>query len=503
MGQTLRTPEPGRPRWRSWFERVRAGELRTGLQDAAPVAVAGLLVNGASVVVVVVVARLVTSREYGAIAQLLGLFFILSMPGSAVVVGVVRRVTAWRSQGRLALVPAWAHRVHRLLVIAIVVELVVVVATQHWLARLIGLPSDQGILAILMAGGLWILLCVDRGLLQSDRAYRPLASNLLLEGVVRTAGIVVLVAAGLGVSGYALGVLVGEILAVTHARWLVRRRTAIGAATPEDAGSATPDEAPPDGGRRQLVIDVSVAFTALGLLAVLQNIDVIVLGRYNHVDEGSYAAISVAAKALVFGALALGAYLLPEATIRWHAGGHAVRQLGVTLLLLAVPAGGLLGAALVDPRGFLALFFSPRLTVAAPAFATLVGAMIFLGVSVLLTNYLIGVGTRWVVAVLGLGAVVAAGAMVVAHGSLVGTARADLAVQSAVCLALAITFVIVHHRRHGARWKAQFGTVLPGWAWRGPWTPVGAGTEPPVGSVPAATLSLGEGGARTSRDEHR
>ena len=84
---------------------------------------------------------------------------------------------------------------------------------------------------------------------------------------------------------------------------------------------------------------MGAAFCGLAFLGFLQNVDVIVLGRLNHANVGPYAAISVASKAMVFGAIALGAYLLPEATIRWNEGGHAVRQFGVTLIFLAVPAG--------------------------------------------------------------------------------------------------------------------------------------------------------------------
>jgi O-antigen/teichoic acid export membrane protein len=93
-----------------------------------------------------------------------------------------------------------------------------------------------------------------------------------------------------------------------------------------------------------------------------------------------------------FGALALGAYLLPEATIRWNEGVHAVRQLVVTLTFLAVPALVLLGIAVFIPSSFLSLVFTAKLSSAAPAFAYLVVAMIFLCISVLLTNYLFGVG---------------------------------------------------------------------------------------------------------------
>ncbi len=504
---------PDRPRVHRAGRARRASELRAGLTDAGPVAIAGLLVNGASAVVVVVVARLVSPREYGAVNQLLGLFFVLSMPGSAVLVGVVRRVTAWRTSGQLHLVARWARRVHRLVGGLVVVEAVVVAVTQTWIARQLGLPSDAGVLTVLVAGGLWIVLCVDRGLLLSERAYLPLSGNLILEGVARTAGILVLVSAGFGVAGYGIGVLVGEVAAVAHARWLVRRRDALAAGGAEQPAGppdgTAPDGTAPDGagappavtpaGRRQLLGDVAAAFAALGLLALLQNADVIVVGRYDRVAAGPYAAVSVASKALVFAALALGSYLLPEATIRWQAGGHAVRQLGVALALAELPAVALVCLAALVPRFLLRLVFSARLTAAAPAFATLAAAMALLCVSVLLTNYLIGTGTRWVVGVLAGGALAIVGAVVAARGHPLGTARADLVVQAAVALALGVCFVVVHHRRHGERWRARFGTAYP-------WSPgllvrTALGRSGPARCrTGAATLAVGRSEPAT-RDE--
>ena len=73
-----------------------------------------MVVNAAAALVVIAVARLVSSRSYGEIAQLLGLFFILSMPGSAVLVGVVRRVTGLQTTGQAHLVRGWVARVHRI-----------------------------------------------------------------------------------------------------------------------------------------------------------------------------------------------------------------------------------------------------------------------------------------------------------------------------------------------------------------------------------------------------
>jgi O-antigen/teichoic acid export membrane protein len=436
--------------------------LKAGLVQAGPVAIAGLVVNGAAALVVIAIARLVSSRSYGEIAQLLGLFFILSMPGSAVLVGVVRRVTGLQAAGQSHLVRGWVARVHRFGIIGLGIELVLVLALQGWIARWLGLPNGQGVVLILMAAGIWILLSVDRGLLQAHRSYRPLAGNLLVEGGIRTAFVLVLVAGGFGVAGYALGVFISEVAATTHAHWLARRAWADPATAPvvRDAGGDRPvTDRPPEEllARRKLLADVSAAFVGLALLGLLQNIDVILLGRLDHANVGPYAAISVASKGLVFGALALGAYLLPEATIRWNEGGHAIRQLGVTLLFLAVPAAVLLGIAVVVPRQFLTLVFSARLATAASAFAPLVLAMMCLSFTVLVTNYLFGTGSRWIVLLLAAGSGLAAVLVTVADGRPLATAWADLIVQALLALGMGVAFLGIHIRHRGQHWSKRFG----------------------------------------------
>jgi O-antigen/teichoic acid export membrane protein len=439
-----------------------AESFRTGITQASPVAIAGLVVNAASAVVVVLVAHLVTARSYGAIAQLLGLFFVLSMPGSAVLVGVVRRVTALQRIGQGDRVHKWVANAHRIVLVVLALEVVVVWLVQGWIAHQLSLPNDQGVLPILAAAGIWILLSVDRGLLQAHRDYRSLAVNLLMEGAVKAVCVIGFVAIGLGVSGYALGILASEVAATVHARWLASRawpvnpvnRVNPSAGASGGAPTVNANGAPGSGEvvRRVLIADVSAAFVGLALLGLLQNVDVILIGRLDHHNAGAYAAISVASKALVFGALALGAYLLPEATIRWNEGGHAVRQLVVTLMFLAVPALVLLAIALFIPKWFLALIFTTKLSSAAPAFAYLVVAMIFLCISVLLTNYLFGVGRRWIVLLLLAGSIAGIASVAGAHGQPVATARADLFVQAGLAAAMVGAFVIIHHREHGYRW---------------------------------------------------
>lgn len=436
--------------------------VKAGLLAAGPVAIAGIAVNLSAALVVVVVAHLMTSRSYGEVAQLLGLFFILSMPGSAVLVGVVRRVTGLTTSGQGHLVRNWVARVHRICLVAIGVELVLVLALQGVIARWLGLPNGQGVVLILMAAGIWILLSVDRGLLQAHRSYRPLAANLLVEGGIRTVLVLVLVAGGMGVVGYALGIFLTELAATAHAHWLANRAWAGSVTTPVIHGGVSgqpPAARPPEEllARRRLLADVSAAFVGLALLGLLQNIDVILLGRLNHAQVGPYAAISVASKGLVFGALALGAYLLPEATIRWNEGGHAVRQLGVTLLFLAVPSIVLLAIAVFVPRQFLTLVFSARLATAANAFAPLVLAMMCLSFTVLTTNYLFGTGSRWIVLLLAGGSGLAVVLVTMADGHPSATAWADLIVQALLAFGMGVAFLAIHIRHRGQHWSKRFG----------------------------------------------
>ncbi|HEX3946947.1 MAG TPA: oligosaccharide flippase family protein [Acidimicrobiales bacterium] len=435
---------------------VEGDSFRAGLLQAGPLAVAGLAANGANVVVTVLLARLLTTRGYGTLNVLTGLFLIVSMPGSAVIVAVVRRVTGGASAH---LVQRWARRMHRRAVVGVVAFAVVVVAAGPWLTRLLNQHDVVGVDTILVAGAVWILLCLDRGLLQAHRSYRALSANLLVEGGVRTAAMLTLVAVGLGPSGAAAGVLIAEVVTAVHARMMADRvwtaegrREHVTTRRRADrrwrsAFRPDPDLVAPPEEHRRLVVDLVTALVALAMTALLQNIDVIVLGREAPAESGSYAAVSVASKALVFGAVVLGGYLLPEAAIRWREGGHALRQLAVTLLLLGIPTVLLLTVALAAPHLLLSVVFSSRYLGAESAFLPLVLAMICLSITVILTMYLLAVGRRWITGLLVLGAIVATAAVAQGHGVPRTTALADLAVQAGLAVATMIGFALVHHRR--------------------------------------------------------
>ncbi len=309
---------------------ARAPSFVSGIFQAGPLAVGGLVANGLNIVATVLIARLLTPRQYGGVAQLLGLFFVLSMPGSALLVGVVRRIAAGTAQGRQDQVHRWTTRLARRCLVGLAVWVVFSVAIEEPLASALRLPSSGGVAAVLIAGGVWLLLCIDRAVLQGHRRYSGLGLNLIVEIGIRTVFVLSFAAAGFGIAGYGIGLLLGEIVATVHARLLSGRAWNYPAAP-----SLAPDLVAKD---RTLTIDLSVAFVGFVLLGILQNADIILVGRLDPSSAGPYAAISVASKSLVFGAILLGSYVLPEAALRWHQGQHALRQLAVTLLFLLVPS---------------------------------------------------------------------------------------------------------------------------------------------------------------------
>jgi O-antigen/teichoic acid export membrane protein len=407
------------------------GHTRAAVRGAGPLALAGVLANGANVLVTLVIARELSTRNYGAYNQLFALFFVLSMPGSALVVGVVRRVTQWQRHGEEHLVHAWAARIRRFALLTVLAVLLIGLLVRSPLARELSLPGPGGVTEVLTAGAAWCLLCMDRGLLQAARLYSPLGINLLTEGLLRATLTVAFVVAGAGPAGAMAALLVGIFAADLHARWMLHRHRAAPLVADEPAAMV-----PPAVGVTgpSLAADVVTALAALGLVGLLQNLDVIVLGREAPGHSGAYAAVSIASKALVFAALVLANFLLPEAASRRQLGQHALHQLGGTLALLAVPAGALILLGAVAPHQILGLAFGERLTEAAGALLPLALAMTCLGATVLFTHYLLAVGQRFIVVALALATAAAIPLLILANGSAAPTAEADLGVQAALAV---------------------------------------------------------------------
>ncbi|HLK46098.1 MAG TPA: hypothetical protein VKT18_08910 [Acidimicrobiales bacterium] len=401
---------------------------RDSVRDALAVAVAGLVANGLNLIVTIVLARVLPSANanaaYGSFTQMVGLFIVVSLPGSAVAIAVVRRSSWWLARAGHVELEAW-RRAARVRAVRLLCAFAVVAAVASpFIADALGHRSWVAVLVTSLAAGTWVALAVDRAFLQSCRRYVPLAGNFLLEGLTKTVAVLV-GAAALHVTGAVAGILFAELVTWAHAS------RAAAKAVP-DLTSSAPGTPP----RGELGGDLAASVAAFAMLALLQYADVFLVGRLNSAGVNRYAAIAVVAKTLVYVAVVLSYYLLPEASHGHRTGGRARRQLAVVLALYAVPCAILLGAAKLDPHGLLSLVYPTRFLGASGSLAVLVGAMALLGLSFLLSTYLLARGVRVVAVWLAANTVFAFYWISRAHGITHHTAARDLEAQLLVSIPL-------------------------------------------------------------------
>jgi len=157
---------------------------------------------------------------------------------------------------------------------------------------------------------------------------------------------------------------------------------------------------------RELLRGAGAPVAALTLLFVLQEVHVIVVKHEVDGDTaGAYAVAAVAAKAIVWVAVGLGMYLLPETARRWRGGEDPRPILLRTLALIAVAAVPmvLIYASVGEP--LLRAVFGDDLTAASDALPWLGLAMALLACVYLSVQFLLAMHRRRFIAVLAVAAV--------------------------------------------------------------------------------------------------
>jgi O-antigen/teichoic acid export membrane protein len=243
--------------------------------------------------------------------------------------------------------------------------------------------------------------------------------SIVAEGLLRLVCGLVLVAAGLDVTGALLGTPLAFALI---ALWLERElHRSIG---PVGEGHG------PLRTLRSLIDDGWVPIVGLVLLASLQNIDVIVAKHKLAGDAaGSYAAAAVAGKAIVWVAIGIGLHLLPEATRRAAAGLDPRPVLVRALAILAIVAAPALLIFATVPELLLRVAFGGDLTDASGALLLLGAAMTLLAVAYLTVQYMVALGATHFLWVLGVVAVAEPFLLTTAGKSIVGFAAIVFGVQ--------------------------------------------------------------------------
>ncbi len=412
--------------------RERLAELsRSDTGRAAGLGVAMIVANVLALGFTVVFARILGASGYGDLAVLLSSFIIMMVPGSALQIAAAREVSHDIAEGRPnagASVRRWLER----LAIGTVLVALVAIPLRSLIAALINIDQDWAAAAIPVTAMLWVIVSVLRGVLQGLQQYRTVALSIVGEASSRIVFALILVAVGLDVTGAFLGSAF-SLIAVALVLLVVLRRRLEGI----DPGAAT------DLRLRELLAGAWVPVLGLTLLLALQELHVIIV-KHQAVDDdaaGSYAVAAVAGKAIIWIAIGLGMYLLPEASRRAKTGEDArpilLRTLGL-IAALAVPAVAIYAVA---GEPLLRVVFGEDLTEASDALPLLGLAMSLLACSYLSVQYLLAMGKASFLFVLAVGVIAEVLVLLSIGDDLTAIALALLVIQAA-CAAVIVTMAM-------------------------------------------------------------
>ncbi|HUB03833.1 MAG TPA: hypothetical protein VMA76_02135 [Solirubrobacteraceae bacterium] len=368
---------------------------RLGGSDTAKAAgLAGAMVanNVIALGSVIVFSRLLD--DYGSLAALVSYFLILAVVGYAMQLATAREAVLGHlgvGAGLAATIRNWM----KWLLVFTAVMTVLSVLFRHPIAEAVGVKEQWGAALGIPAGCFYLMLCILRGFLQGLGDYRAVGISLVGEQAARLVIGGVLAAVGLGVTGAYIGTPLSFVAMMAYCAVPLRRRL----------GVAEPGR-PPAVPLWDHVRNAWTAIAALGIIAVLQNIDIIAAKhRFTSSLASSYSATAVAAKVLIWVAMGAGFYLVPEVSRRRAAGEDGRPVLGKALAIVAVAAiPCLLIYAFGSTPLIRAAFGSKRLG-AVDALFILGVAFTVLAATYLAVQYMLALKRTWFLLPLGLVAV--------------------------------------------------------------------------------------------------
>jgi O-antigen/teichoic acid export membrane protein len=399
---------------------------RADTARAGGMAAATMGQNVIALIFTVAFAHLLGHGGYGSLSALIAAFLIVSLPGTALQVAAARATALGRLGHGPELAGTVASWVRELVLAAVVLAVLAGLARQQ-LADVIGVKQTWAAAVTLPTACIWLALSLERGVLQGIGAYVPVGLSLLLEAGGRLVFGVSITLAGGGVTGAFLGTPLSQLAAAGVLGYVLVRRL------------GRPAQAHPAWGLRSLVSRSWAPLIGITLLAILQNVDVIVVKHRASGDTvDSYAAAAVAAKAIVWLAIGVALYLVPEAARRAHRGEDARPLLARSAILILLAAVPMVGVYAVGGHLLLSTVFGARLTRSAAALPWLGLAFSLFAVSYLIVQFMLALGHARFLALLALGALADPIAVLLVPNRLVDIARALVVVQLGLLIGLAL-----------------------------------------------------------------
>jgi len=381
-------------------------------------------------------ARLMSTLEYGELSSIVATLNIATIPMFGISMAVTRAVAAARVDAPEQLGDLVGPYALRIALITVLIGAGLLVLSP-WLTEFLQLSSFAPLVYLAVLVALTNVVGTGRAVLLGLHDFASLAVNQIAESLLRLVAGMALAASGLiamaGLGGYSVGL----VVALFHVAWRVPSPALIRLIAPWSEAATGARAAPGESSER----DISwPAIVLTGTFIVLLNIDLVVVKHYLSPDEaGQYAAISTLAKGLFLITNAFDIVLFPTAAAAARlADGNELAHLRRAILSVGAIVVPILAVYWLIGGPLVNLLFGPRYVGVAFLLGPYGVAITLLGLSTLLARYRLAIGRTIPSAAL-VGAVFAAAAAFLVFHDTLAQVVAVLMVTAAGTLALGIS----------------------------------------------------------------
>jgi O-antigen/teichoic acid export membrane protein len=366
---------------------------------------------------------------YGDVASLIALYSVFTAPALIMVLVLARYAASLLAAGNDSSIRYLVLRSTQVTIIPTVVIVVAGFGLAVPTAQFLHLHSPVPVIWLgIGVAALW-QTGIPRGILQGIQHFTGLAANLSLEMIIRCTALGVLVAAGLGVTGATISVMVGTAFAYLLGMYTLR-----------DHLRTKAKRAP-----LRSMVGFSLTATAgtLGVM-LLYNLDVILAKHYLGAhDGGIYGSLNKIGTILYFLTLSVSQVLYPRVVEALARNNHPGRLIAYSAGIVGILGAGALLVFGVLPGLVVRLLFGPAF-IDATHYIFLVGLIgLALSLNNLLVQFFMAAHDRWFIPILWSAVVMLGLAVSLYHGGVGDVVTDVLGTMLALLAALTVRLLVL------------------------------------------------------------
>lgn len=282
--------------------------------------------------------RMLGPVDYGVLASLISVFYLLSIPVAALVLVIVKYVSALRGEKKLATVNYFYRWINRKLLFFGLLGFLIFLIFSSWISSFLHLESNVLLILIGLVSFIGIFSSVNLATLQGFLRFGWYTIVGIVSVVVKLVLAIVLVYLSYRVFGAILAILMGAVvsylLALFYAKKIIGKK----------------EERQGLNGREVVSYTLPVFFSILAFTS-LYTTDIVLARHFLPSQEaGFYAALATLGKIIFFASSPIAMVMFPMVSERHANGKKYVNLLGLSLGLVFLACLGISGVYFFFPK---------------------------------------------------------------------------------------------------------------------------------------------------------